>query len=136
MDYSIDLVADTSALAAILFGEPEAGSLLKALSHAGRLGISAANKAELLIVVRRRLGAAGVTKALDLLAMYGVAVIAVDDAGAELAAEAFERFGKGRHPAGLNFGDCFAYALARQLNAPLLFKGDDFSKTDLTAAPY
>jgi len=135
MGYSIDLAIDTSALAAILLQEPEAGQFLRILSSAGNLAISAANKAELLIVVRSRLGTDGIAKALELLAMYGIAVIPVDDADAELAANAFERFGKGRHPAGLNFGDCFSYALANRLNVPLLFKGNDFSKTDLTGVP-
>ncbi len=63
-----------------------------------------------------------------------IAVVPVDHTLAQIAADAFARYGKGRHPAGLNFGDCFAYALARSLNAPLLFKGDDFARTDVLAA--
>lgn len=131
MDFSTDLVVDTSALVAILLQEPEAGEFLRILSGAKQISLSAANKTELLIVIRSRLGPAGVAKALDLLAMYGVAIVPVDEFYADLAAGSFERFGKGRHPAGLNFGDCFAYALAKQLGVPLLFKGQDFSQTDL-----
>lgn len=134
MDCSIDLAVDTSALAAILFQEPEADTFLQVLSATGRIGISAVNKAELSMVVQSRLGATGVARTLDLLAMYGITVIPVDEAFADLATEAFARFGKGRHPAGLNFGDCFAYALAKTSNAPLLFKGNDFSRTDIPGA--
>lgn len=64
----------------------------------------------------------------------GVAIVSFDEEQARLAAEAFERFGKGRHPAGLNYGDCFAYALAKSRACPLLFKGDDFTKTDVAVA--
>lgn len=131
MGFSIDLAVDTSAFAAILFHEPETDDFLRILSAAGRIGISAANKAELLMVVRSRLG---VAQALELLEMYGVAVNPVDENCADLAAEAFNRFGKGRHPAGLNFGDCFSYALAKQQDVPLLFKGNDFSRTDIASA--
>lgn len=134
MDYSIDLAVDTSVFAAILFQEPETDDFLRRLSAAGRIGISAANKAELLMVIQSRLGAAGRIRAVELLARYSVAVIPVDDASADLAAEAFSRFGKGRHPAGLNFGDCFAYALAKRYAVPLLFKGNDFSRTDIASA--
>lgn len=134
MDYSIDLAVDTSALAAILFREPESDAFLQALSNADRIGMSAVSKAELLMVIRSRLGAEGVARALDLLAMYGVAIIPADDAFAESAAEAFARFGKGRHPAGLNFGDCFSYVLAKSSGAPLLFKGNDFPHTDIAGA--
>lgn len=83
------------------------------------------------MVVFSRLGSNGVARALELLTMYDFVVVPVDNAIAELAVSAFERFGKGRHPAGLNFGDCFSYALAKQLALPLLFKGNDFTKTDV-----
>jgi ribonuclease VapC len=69
------------------------------------------------------------------LARRAIAVIPVDHTLARLAADAFARYGKGRHPAGLNFGDCFAYALAASLGAPLLFKGEDFARTDVARAP-
>lgn len=71
---------------------------------------------------------------LDLLAALRITTAAVDQHQATIAAEAFLRFGKGRHPAGLNLGDCFFYALAKSLNAPLLYKGDDFGRTDITSA--
>jgi ribonuclease VapC len=131
MDYSIDLAVDTSALVAVLFQEAEAEALLHKLSISGRIGISAANKTELLMVVGSRLGMAGRDKALELLARYRIVTVPVGDNLAELAAQAFFNYGKGRHPAGLNYGDCFSYALAKHLQAPLLFKGEDFSKTDI-----
>lgn len=83
------------------------------------------------MVVGSRLGMAGRDKALELLARYRIVTVPVDDHLAELAAQAFFNYGKGRHPAGLNYGDCFSYALAKHLQAPLLFKGEDFSKTDI-----
>jgi len=134
MDYSIDLAVDTSALVAVLFQEAEAETVLQKLSVSGRIGISAANKTELLMVVGSRLGMAGRDKALELLARYLIVTVPVDDHLAELAAQAFFNYGKGRHPAGLNYGDCFSYALAKYLQVPLLFKGEDFSKTDIALA--
>jgi ribonuclease VapC len=131
MDYAIDLAVDTSALVAVLFQEADAEAVLQQLSVSGRIGISAANKTELLMVVGSRLGMAGRDKALELLARYRIVTVPVDDNLAELAAQAFFNYGKGRHPAGLNYGDCFSYALAKHLQAPLLFKGEDFSKTDI-----
>lgn len=108
--------------------------MLQKLSVSGRIGISAANKTELLMVVGSRLGMAGRDKALELLTRYRIVTVPVDDGFAELAAEVFFRYGKGRHPAGLNYGDCFSYALAKRWKVPLLFKGEDFSKTDVTLA--
>jgi ribonuclease VapC len=131
MDYSIDLAVDTSALVAVLFHEVEAEAVLQKLSVSGRIGISAANKTELLMVVGSRLGMAGRDKALELLARYRILTLPVDDYLAELAAQAFFNYGKGRHPASLNYGDSFSYALAKHLQVPLLFKGEDFSKTDI-----
>jgi ribonuclease VapC len=131
MDYPIDLAIDTSALVAVLFQEAEAEVVLQKLSVCGRIGICAANKTELLMVVGSRLGMAGRDKALELLSRYRIITVPVDDRLAELAAQAFFNYGKGRHPAGLNYGDCFSYALAKHLQAPLLFKGEDFSKTDI-----
>ncbi len=135
MDYSIDLAVDTSALVTVLFQEIEAEAVLHMLSTAGRIGISAASKTELLMVVGSRLGMAGRDKALELLGKYRIVTIPVDDNFADLAAEGFFIYGKGRHPAGLNFGDCFSYALAKRQKVPLLFKGDDFSKTDILLLP-
>jgi ribonuclease VapC len=134
MAVSTEIVVDTSALIAVLANEPEAAEMLRVLTGSERLLISAAGKTELLAVVESRFGRVGVAKTLHLLAMLGVETMPVDDALAELAAEALFTWGKGRHPAKLNFGDSFSYALAKHLNAPLLFKGNDFSHTDLQSA--
>lgn len=86
------------------------------------------------MVVTSRLGAQGRSNLDLLLATTGTEIIAVDAAMAEVAYDGWLRFGKGRHPAGLNFGDCFSYALAKLRSEPPLFKGDDFSKTDIVPA--
>jgi ribonuclease VapC len=134
MDFAIDLAVDTSALMAILLGEQDAADLLEIMLSYKHVGISAANRAELLIVVGSRLGEAGIDRAKTLMDAQQIRAIEVDEKLADAAADAFRRFGKGRHPAGLNFGDCFSYALATRQAAPLLFKGEDFSQTDVRAA--
>jgi ribonuclease VapC len=135
MATSIDLVVDTSALTAILLGEPEAAALLTALSAAPRVGLCAPNRTELLLVIQTRLGDAGVAHAKHFLRLEQIQTVDLDEALADAAADAYRRFGKGRHPAALNFGDCFAYALAMREQVPLLFKGEDFSRTDVRVAP-
>lgn len=128
-----DAVAvDTSALIAILMEEPEAVALRAALDAATALHMSAASKAEAGIVATQR-GMLG--DLLDLVAAYGISIEPVDDKHAGLAIEAFRRFGKGRHPARLNLGDCYAYALARDRNLPLLCTGNDFRQTGLRTLP-
>lgn len=134
MATSIDLAVDTSALTAILLGEVEAPSLLGRLKAAAAIGLCAANRTELLVVIQSRLGDVGVERAKQFLAMEQVATVPLDADLADAAADAYRRFGKGRHPAGLNFGDCFSYALAIRERVPLLFKGDDFAKTDVRTA--
>lgn len=131
------MVIDTSALLAILFQEAEADRIARALVDADRRLISAATLLETGIVVLARHGDDG-TRALDLLlAKLGVEVAAVTAQQAAIARRAYRQFGKGRgHPAGLNYGDCFAYALAEATAQPLLYKGDDFAQTNLTAHPY
>jgi len=125
------MVLDTSALLAILFDEPERRSFAIHIEAADRRRLSAANFVETSIVLESRHGAEGV-RALDrLLAAASVEIVAVDAEQAKSAREAFRQFGKGRHPAGLNFGDCFAYALAKCTSDLLLFKGQDFSHTDI-----
>ena len=126
------MVLDTSALVAILTGEPEGPSLIDAIEAAEARLLSAATLVETSIVIESRYGPEGV-RDLDLfLAAAGAAVIAVDADQAEVARRAFSRFGKGRHPAALNFGDCFSYALAVTRAEPLLFKkGADFDHTDV-----
>ena len=125
------MVLDTSAVVAVLFDEPERDEFVSKIAAASRRLISAGTVIESSIVVESRRGeAAG--RELDLL-LYraGVQTVAVDEEQALLARAAWRRYGKGRHPAGLNFGDLFAYALARASGEDLLFKGDDFAKTDL-----
>jgi ribonuclease VapC len=131
----IDLVVDTSALTAILLGESDAPALLSTLHAAPRIGLCAPNRTELLLVMQTRLGDVGVDRAKELLALEQVQTVPLDEALADAAADAYRRFGNGRHPAGLNFGDCFSYALARREQVPLLFKGDDFAETDIRIAP-
>lgn len=125
------VVVDTSAVLAILLAEPERAQFLKLLSESGIRLVSAANVLETSIVVESRRGeAAG--RELDLfLHRAKVEIVAVDGEQVSIARYAWRKFGKGRHPAALNFGDCFAYALTKTSNEPLLAKGGDFSKTDL-----
>ena len=134
MATAIDLVVDTSALTAILFGEPDAAALLGVLSVASCVGLCAPNRTEFLVVTQARLGDRGVERAKQFMIQERVLTVPLDEALADLAAEGFRRFGKGRHPAGLNYGDCFSYALATRERVPLLFKGDDFSKSDVGVA--
>ena len=125
------MVIDTSAFLAILQDEPDRDSFTKVIAEAAVRRTSAATFLEASMVLESRHGADGV-RLLDLLIeSAGIEVVAVDFTQAKIARQAFAHFGKGRHPAGLNYGDCFAYALARQLGEPLLCKGDDFSRTDL-----
>jgi len=130
------VVIDTSALIALLGMEAEAARVAAALeSEATRL-ISAATVVETGLVIESRYGAQG-GRELDLLiAKAELSIQPVTAEQAEVAREAWRRYGKGRHPAGLNFGDCFSYALARTSGEPLLFKGDDFIHTDITAVAY
>jgi ribonuclease VapC len=128
------MVIDTSALAAIFFNEPERGKFLSAIISAPSRLISAAIVLETGIVVESRLGdAAG--RELDLFLIRGnFQIVPVDAEQAELARSAWRRFGKGRHPAALNYGDCFAYALAKLSGDALLAKGTDFAATDITVS--
>jgi len=125
------MVFDTSALLAILFDEPERRAFTEAIEATEVRLLSTASFVEASMILEARHGAEGV-RALDrLLAAANVEIIAVDLPQAHAAREAFRQFGKGRHPAGLNFGDCFSYALAKARSEPLLFKGGDFSQTDI-----
>jgi ribonuclease VapC len=125
------MVLDTSALLAILQDEPERRAFNEAIEAAESRLMSVANHVEVSIVIESRYGAEGLRELDRFLDCAGIELVGVDVEQGKLARDAFSRFGKGRHPASLNFGDCFAYALARSLAQPLLFKGDDFSKTDL-----
>ena len=125
------MVIDTSALVAMLFDEPERQLFAQAVAADPRRLISAATILETSIVVEAQRGeAAG--RELDLLVhRVGSTVVAVTAAQIELARTAWRQFGKGRHRAGLNYGDCFSYALARHAGERLLCKGDDFARTDI-----
>ncbi len=128
------MVIDTSALLAILQDEPERRALNEAIEAADARRLSVVSFVELSIVIDTRFGAAG-QRDLDLfLERAGVELVPVDAEQARVARYAYSRFGRGRHAAGLNFGDCFSYALAHVLGEPLLFKGEDFAKTDAMAA--
>ncbi len=128
------VVIDTSALLAILQEESEAPALAAAIAADPRRLVSAASVVEAGIVVEARYGPGGGRELDLLLHRAGVVVTAVDAHQAELARNAWRRFGKGRHPAALNFGDCFTYALAVDSREPLLCVGDDFPRTDVPLA--
>ena len=124
------VVADTSALMALLLGEPEAEAIASLLETRAAL-ISAGTLAETLVVADRRgIGA----EMAQLVEGLGIAVEPLSLAGARQVAAAYGQWGKGVHPAGLNLGDCFAYALARDRGAELLFVGEDFARTDIAPA--
>ena len=125
------IVADTSAFMAILLNEDDASLYRDALMNAEQVLISTATAVELHIVVTAKLGSDGILRLNRLLSLPLFEIISVDKRQMSIASQAFERFGKGRHKAKLNYGDLFSYALAKSRDLPLLFKGDDFSKTDL-----
>jgi ribonuclease VapC len=128
------MVLDTSALLAVLQDEPERRRFNEAIEAAAHRALSIANFVEISIVLEARYGAEGV-RDLDLfLERASIDLVDVTLAQARAARRAFVRYGKGRHQAGLNFGDCFAYALADVLGEPLLYKGDDFGHTDVRPA--
>ncbi len=128
------MVLDTSALVAMLLGEPERDRFITALADAEDPVISAATLLEASIVVQTKLGDDGVEDLDQLLSAAGVRCVALDLAHVRAAREGFARFGKGRGRAGLNYGDCFSYALATLTGRPLLFNGEAFSQTDVSAA--
>ncbi len=130
------MVIDTSALIAILSLEPEAARLAQAIEADATRLISAATLLEAGIVMEARLGSAGGTQLDLLVAKAGLVIEPVTADQTTIAREAWRRFGKGRHMAGLNFGDCCSYALARITGEPLLFKGADFANTDIAAVRY
>ncbi len=125
------IVLDTSALMAIVLDEPSAEFCMSAIEAETDLAMSAGTMAEAMIVADNR----GVGPRVRLLiARLGVEILAVTPAAAVRVADAYTRWGKGNHRAGLNFGDCFAYALAKELGCELLFVGDDFRRTDIGQA--
>jgi len=127
------MVIDTSAIVAIFFNESDAQTYRQRIADDPIRLISAATLLEASMVIEGRFGEPGGAE-LDLwLHKTEAEIVAVSEEHADQARRAWRRFGKGRHPAGLNYGDCFSYALARISGEPLLFKGDDFSKTDILA---
>ena len=128
------MVVDTSALIAILFGEPEALTFTRSIADASRKLMGVLNALETGIVVEARKGEAG-GRELDLLIHRAqIEIVAMNADQSELARAAWRKYGNKSHPAGLNIGDCCAYALAKYSEEPLLFKGNDFNQTDIQSA--
>jgi ribonuclease VapC len=128
------MVVDTSAILAILQQEPDAEDFARRIEAAETRLISTGTVVETGLVVASRRGKPGAGEFDNFLLRGGFEVVPFDAEQATIAREAYRRFGKGRHPAGLNFGDCFAYALAKVQGEPLLFKGKEFAQTDISAA--
>ncbi len=128
------MVIDTSALLAIFLAEPERKQFLDSILQSSTRLISAANSLETGIVLEAKRGEAAGREFDLFLVRANLQIVSVDAEQVEIARSAWRRFGKGRHAAALNFGDCFAYALAKQSGEPLLTKGNDFSRTDITLA--
>ena len=127
------MVIDPSAVVAILFGEEDAERLSAAIDADPIRLMSAASVLETSMVIESEQGEEGEREMDFLLLKIGVEIIAFNEEQLKVARYAFREYVKGRHAAGLNFGDCFSYALSRTSGEPLLFKGDDFTKTDVTA---
>jgi ribonuclease VapC len=126
------MVIDTSALVAILRREPERRPFIEAIEATDIHLMSVATFVEISIVIEARHGAEGLRDLDHFIARAGIELVPVDAEQGKVACSAFSRFGKGRHRAGLNYGDCFSYALAISTGEPLLSKGDDFVHTDVT----
>jgi ribonuclease VapC len=125
------MVIDTSVLVAVLFGEPEAVRFAEAIAADSVRLISTASVLEASLVVESELGEAG-GRELDLLLLKAaIETVPFNAEQLAIARDAWRRYGKGRHPAGLNYGDCFSYALSQATGEALLFKGGDFSQTDV-----
>jgi len=127
------VVIDTSAIVAILADEPERHEFNRLIAEATVRKVSAACYVEAGIVMAARNGVAGVHELKLFLTLASIAVAPVDEQQARIALDAFQSYGKGVHPAGLNYGDCFSYALSTVTAEPLLFKGNDFAQTDVAS---
>jgi ribonuclease VapC len=127
----MDVVIDTSAAVAIVAGESAGGWVAHTLDSTERRFMSSGSFVELAIVLTHKLGPVGPTAAEHLVRSLAIQVVDVDARQAGMASRGFVRFGKGRHPASLNFGDCFVYGLAADLRLPVVCLGDDFPQTDL-----
>jgi ribonuclease VapC len=128
------VILDASAVVAVLRAEPEAPDLVRAIEATQRRHISAVNYVEAAVVIDGGRDAVASRRFDDFFRVSRIAIENVTPKQAEIARQAYRDFGKGRHKAGLNFGDCFAYALAKELDEPLLFKGKDFAHTDVEVA--
>lgn len=128
------MVIDSSALIAILLGEPDSEVFAEAIANAPKRLVSAFTALETSIVIESKKGEPGARELDLLLHKSRIEIAPIDEEQFELARRAWRDFGKGRHPAGLNIGDCCSYALSKYFGEPLLFKGDDFSKTDIESA--
>jgi ribonuclease VapC len=128
------MILDTSALAAIFFGEPDAALYIQLIHDADHCLMSAAKFLELSIVIEGQIGPDAGRQCDAFFRRANIIIEPFTVEQAHVARQAFLDFGKGRHAAGLNFGDCFAYALAKTTGEPLLFKGEDFKKTDIPSA--
>ncbi len=128
------MIVDSSAILAIMFAESDAAVFAKAISEAESCKLSAATFVEVAVVVEAQTQDRGSRQLDAFLRRAGFVIEPVTEEQAHLARQAYSDFGKGRHPAGLNFGDCFSYALAKASGEALLFKGNDFSKTDIVSA--
>jgi ribonuclease VapC len=128
------MIIDPSALVAILRDEPERRAFTEAIEKSETCLLSTAGFVEISLVIESYFGYEGLRDLDLLIATAGIEFAPVDVDQAYFAREAFRRFGKGRHPAALNFGDCFSYALAKATGLPLLFKGSDFAQTDVASA--
>lgn len=128
------MILDTSALIAILFGEPESEEFIRLILEAEVCRISVVNRVELAIVLERQAKPETAHQAEVFLRRASIIEESVSLEQGLIARQAFHDFGRGRHKAGLNFGDCFAYALAKERREPLLFKGEDFARTDVRPA--
>jgi ribonuclease VapC len=130
------MIVDSSAMVAMLLEEPEGHLVDVAIAKSAVCRMSAVGLLEVSMILQSRRGSDAI-RDLDLLILrLRIEIVPFTESQARLAREAFKRFGKGRHPAGLNFGDCMAYALAKETGEELLFLGSDFSKTDIVAATY
>ena len=129
------MIIDSSVVLAILRDEPERATFVAAINDAEERNLSAASLVECSVVLDSRYGAVSITALDHFIAEAGIDIIPVDANQARLARLGFRRFGRGRHPARLNFGDCFSYALSRALEQPLLFKGRGFVQTDVECHP-
>ena len=128
------MVIDSSAFVAILLGEPERSTFVDAITADPTRIAGAPTVLETSLVILSRLGEAGLGEFRAFYARAAIQTAGFEPEQLDLAVDAFRRFGKGRHPAGLNYGDCFSYALAKATGEPLLFKGHDFPHTDIRSA--